>query len=274
MPEGDSIHGYARRIHEALAGQTLLRAYANRLSLGRFEGRTLAGARAQGKHLLVELEGGSVLRTHLRMHGTIVVRAGGYAGPIINPHVRWLLGSETHTALCLDAPSVELIHAADLPSHPLLSRLGPDLLGAELDAGEVLARLRREPERAIGSALMDQEKLAGIGNVYKSEVLFITETSPFERVAHLDDARLLRIVETARDLLRRNLANGPGARRRTTPRGRIAAPYWVYERSGEPCLRCGARVAMQRQDPLARSTYYCPSCQLPAGGAAAPCASS
>jgi endonuclease-8 len=269
MPEGDSIHGYARRIHGALAGQTLVRAYASRFSLARFEGRALGAARAQGKHLLVELEGGSVLRTHLRMHGTIVVRAGGYAGPIINPHVRWLLASDAHTALCLDAPSVELIHAADLPSHPVLSRLGPDLLGAELDAGEILTRLRREPERAIGSALMDQEKLAGIGNVYKSEVLFITETSPFARVAELDDARLLRIVETARDLLRRNVASG--TRRRTTPRGRIAAPYWVYARSGEPCLRCGARVAMQRQDPLARSTYYCPGCQLPAAGAA-PCA--
>jgi endonuclease VIII len=270
MPEGDSIHGYARAVHQALAGQTLLRAYASRFSLARFEGRALAGARAQGKHLLVELDARHVLRTHLRMHGTIVVRAGGYVGPIVNPHVRWLLASEAHTALCLDAPSVELIAAAELPSHPVLSRLGPDLLGAEVDAAEILTRLRREPERAIGSALMDQEKLAGIGNVYKSEVLFITETSPFARVADLDDAALLRIVATARDLLRRNLANGSGARRRTTPRGRIAAPYWVYERSGEPCMRCGARVAMQRQEPLARSTYYCPGCQL-SPGAAAPC---
>jgi endonuclease-8 len=119
-------------------------------------------------------------------------------------------------------------------------------------------RLRLEPERAIGSALMDQEALAGIGNVYKSEVLFMTETSPFTRVADLDDARLLAIVQTARDLMRRNV----GGRRRTTPRGRIGPPYWVYERSGEPCLRCGARIQMQRQDPLARSSYYCPECQL------------
>src|SRR5438128_137982 len=112
---------------------------------------------------------------------------------------------------------------------------------------------------------MDQELLSGIGNVYKSEVLFITETSPFARVSDLDDARLLRIVETARQLMRKNV----GGRRRTTPQGRIAAPYWVYERSGELCMRCGARIAMQRQEPLARSTYYCPECQLSPRGASA-----
>jgi endonuclease-8 len=202
------------------------------------------------------------------MHGSIRVRAGSHEGPIVNPHVRWLLASASHTALCLDAPSVELIHASELASHPVLSRLGPDLLGAEVDTGEILERLRREPERAIGSALMDQEALAGVGNVYKSEVLFITETSPFARVADLDEARLLAIVKTARDLMRRNV----GGRRRTTPRGRIGPSYWVYGRSGEPCLRCGARIQMQRQNPLARSSYYCPECQ-PTPRASEPCAS-
>ena len=262
MPEGDTLHAYAQRITASLGGHTLLRADSNRVPLARFVGHVLRGARAQGKHLLIELDTGHLLRTHLRMHGTIRVRAGSHEGPIINPHVRWLLASAEATALCLDAPSIELVHEKQLDSHPILSRLGPDLLGAEPDTAEILRRLRRAPERAIGSALMDQEILAGIGNVYKSEVLFITETSPFARVQELDDTRLLALVEAARSLMRRNV----GQRRRTTPRGRIAAPYWVYARSGEPCMRCGARVAMQRQDPLARSTYYCPECQpLPPG---------
>lgn len=266
MPEGDTLHEHARRIAAALGGHTLLRAESNRVPLARFVGHVLRGARAQGKHLLIELDTGHLLRTHLRMHGTIRVRRGTYEGPIINPHVRWLLATSEATALCLDAPTIELIHEKQLEAHPVLSRLGPDLLGAELDLPEILRRLHLTPERPIGSALMDQEILAGIGNVYKSEVLFITETSPFARVAELGDTRLLAIVETARSLMRRNV----GQQRRTTPRGRIAAPYWVYGRSGEPCMRCGARVAMQRQDPLARSTYYCPECQpLPAG---APCA--
>ena len=268
MPEGDTLHGFARRVDAALAGQPLVRAWSSRVPLARFEGHAVRGARAQGKHLLVEFDTGHVLRTHLRMHGLIRVRDGSHEGPIVNPHVRWLLASASHTALCLDAPTIELIHGSELGSHPVLSRLGPDLLGAEVDMAEVSRRLRRDPERAIGSALMDQEALAGIGNVYKSEVLFITETSPFTRVADLDEARLLAIVQTARDLMRRNV----GGRRRTTPRGRIASNYYVYGRSGEPCLRCGARIRMQRQDPLARSSYYCPECQLGPNGAA-PCAS-
>ena len=266
MPEGDTLHAYARSIEASLAGHTLVRAESNRLPLARFVGHVLRGARAQGKHLLIELDTGHLLRTHLRMHGTIRVRQGSHQGPIINPHVRWLLASAEATAVCLDAPSIELVHEKQLDSHPILSRLGPDLLGTELDTAEVLRRLRLAPERAIGSALLDQEILAGIGNVYKSEVLFITETSPFACVRELADERLLAIVATARSLMRRNL----GERRRTTPRGRIAAPHWVYGRSGEPCMRCGARVTMQRQDPLARSTYYCPDCQpLPAGASCA-----
>lgn len=268
MPEGDTLHGFARKVDAALAGQPLVRAFSSRVTLARFEGHAVRGARAQGKHLLVEFDTGHVLRTHLRMHGVIRVREGSHEGPIVNPHVRWLLASASHTALCIDAPTIELIHASELERHPVLSRLGPDLLGAEVDTSEILERLRREPERAIGSALMDQEVLAGIGNVYKSEVLFITETSPFARVADLDDRRLLALVTTARDLMRRNV----GGRRRTTPRGRIASDYWVYGRSGEPCMRCGARIQMQRQNPLARSSYYCPECQLLPKGAV-PCAS-
>lgn len=267
MPEGDTLHGFARSVDAALAGQTLVRAYCTRVALARFEGHGVSSARAQGKHLLIEFDTGHVLRTHLRMHGSIRVREGSHAGPIVNPHVRWLLASASQTALCLDAPSIELIRAGELAQHPILSRLGPDLLGAEVDGPEILRRLRREPARAIGSALMDQEALSGIGNVYKSEVLFITETSPFAAIADLDDARLLRIVETARDLMRRNV----GGRRRTTPRGRIASPYWVYDRSGEPCMRCGARISMQRQNPLARSSYFCPVCQ-PLPRPSPPCA--
>jgi endonuclease-8 len=142
MPEGDTLHGYARHVDAALAGQALTRAYCTRFSLARFEGHTLRGARAQGKHLLIEFDTGHVLRTHLRMHGTIRVRDGGHQGPIVSPHVRWLLSSADKTVLCLDAPSIELVHAGDLAAHPILSRLGPDLLGAEVDPAEILRRLR------------------------------------------------------------------------------------------------------------------------------------
>lgn len=257
MPEGDTLHRWARSLDAALAGKALVHAVSTRVELSRLIGQRVVSARALGKHLLIELGKGHVLRTHLRMHGAIRLRDGSYAGPLMNPHVRWLLATEDKTALCLDAPSVELIRRAELETHPVLSRLGPDLLGSELDAPEILRRLRERADAEIGSALLDQEALSGIGNIYKSETLFLAGVSPFSRVRELDDTGLTRIIELARELMRRNL----GSRRRTTPEGRIASRYWVYERSGEPCLRCGARVAMQRQQPLARSTYYCAECQ-------------
>src|SRR4051812_38147494 len=109
MPEGDTLHAYAIALERALVGQPLTRAYSTRVSLSRFEGHAVASARAQGKHLLIQFDTGHVLRTHLRMHGSIRLRAGGHLGPIVNPHVRWLLANAEHTALCLDAPSIELL---------------------------------------------------------------------------------------------------------------------------------------------------------------------
>ena len=125
MPEGDTLHGFARKLDAALVGRTLVRAYSTRVALARFEGHAVVSARALGKHLLLEFDSGTVLRTHLRMHGIIRVRDGSHEGPIVNPHVRWLLATDDSTALCLDAPSIELIGKAELDSHPLLSRLGP-----------------------------------------------------------------------------------------------------------------------------------------------------
>lgn len=257
MPEGDTLHGWARALDAALAGHEIVYATSTRVPLERLVGNTVRAARALGKHLLVEFDDGHVLRTHLRMHGTIRLRRGAYTGPLTNPHVRWLLSTAHETALCLDAPTIELLHQSELAAHPVLSRLGPDVLAPELDSAEILRRMRASPDTPIGSALLDQELLAGIGNVYKSELLFIAKVSPFTRLGDLSDELLLRIIELARSWMRRNL----GARRRTTPEGRVAERHWVYERSGEPCLRCGTRVRTRRQGPLARSTYYCPECQ-------------
>ncbi|HEU4580921.1 MAG TPA: DNA-formamidopyrimidine glycosylase family protein [Polyangiaceae bacterium] len=257
MPEGDTLHGWARAIDAALRDKTLQRALSTRADLGRLEGHRVVSASARGKQLLIEFDEGHVLRTHLRMHGTIRVRDGTYGGPLTNPHVRWLLATEDKIVLCLDAPSVELLRRGELHRHPVLSRLGPDVLAPVLDSAEILRRLRAHPEQPIGAALLDQELLAGIGNVYKSELLFMTRISPFQPLGGVADARLQEIVDLARTWMRRNV----GERRRTTPEGRVASRHWVYGRSGEPCLKCGARIQMQRQGPLARSTYYCPECQ-------------
>jgi endonuclease-8 len=112
--------------------------------------------------------------------------------------------------------------------------------------------------RPIGEALLVQRALAGIGNIYKSEVLFLEGVHPGMPTARLEEERLRGLVRRARDLLRRNV----GAGRRVTRLSLAGPRFWVYGRSGKACLRCGTRIEMFRQGaPPGRSTYHCPRCQ-------------
>jgi endonuclease-8 len=151
-----------------------------------------------------------------------------------------------------------LTQLAPLPAiERRLASLGPDILSPDYDRAEVLSRLRERPELTIAEALMLQSIVAGIGNVYKSETLFLEKLSPFVSVGSLDDATLGRLLDRARQLMRRNL-NGP---RRTTFGTFAGSAYFVYERSGQHCLKCDTKIRMLRQGNLQRSTYFCPECQ-------------
>jgi endonuclease-8 len=160
-------------------------------------------------------------------------------------------------AVCFSAPEVELLSADQVAGHEGLRRLGPDLLDPAFDAAEALARLRAADDLEIADALLDQSIMAGIGNVYKSEVLFLERVSPFAKVAALSDEILQRLLQTARRELRRNVGT---AQRRTTA-GHQRQSLWVYDRAGRPCARCGTPIRWVAQGPHARSTYWCPACQ-------------
>jgi endonuclease-8 len=180
---------------------------------------------------------------------------------------RLVLEVDGAVAVCFDAPVVELFEARTEHLHPSLSKLGPDLLAPDFDPAEVHRRLRdsARAELEIGVALLDQRALAGIGNVYKNEVLWIERVSPFARVEALDDATLDRLVATAGRLMRANVDARRGPERVTTSddRGAPGALY-VYGRKGRPCRRCGTVIDVTRQgDDLPRSTYWCPTCQGP-----------
>jgi endonuclease-8 len=172
-------------------------------------------------------------------------------------------------AVCFDAPVAELFEQRAQKLHRALGNLGPDLLDPAFEAGEVVRRLR-QPARSstsVAEALLDQRALAGVGNVYKNEVLWIERTSPFAPLSALDDATLERLVVTARRLLAANIGprrRGRRAERVTTDGDPRAAgePVWVYRRSGRPCRRCGTPIRSTRQGrDLPRTTYWCPSCQ-------------
>jgi endonuclease-8 len=271
MPEGDTIWRAARLLHAGLVGAHVtgftsvlpaVRAAAQRLAL---VGRSVTAVEARGKHLLVHFSGGPTLHTHLGMSGRWVLRDAGLTVPAA---AAACLETATRVACCFRAPVVELLTRPGLTAHAALRNLGPDLLAADFSADAARARLRALGAQAIGVALLDQTALAGIGNVYKSEVLFLCGVDPRTPVAALDDAALGALIATAARLLAHNLGAG---RRRTTSRLAREA-LWVYRRAGQPCLRCAHPITRIVQGGganarLPRSTYFCARCQrLPPAG--------
>jgi endonuclease-8 len=271
MPEGDTIWRTARTLCGVLAGRMVTGFAASLPSVAEdarrvgIVGQVVAGVDSNGKHLLLRFSGGAVLHTHQRMTGTWHVYRRGTPWRRRRGAARVVIETVEAVAVCFSAPVVELLPPGGTAGHPPLRRLGPDLLSPDFDGDEARQRLRARAQMEVGAALLDQTALAGIGNVYKSEVCFLCGVNPFDRVVNLEGARLDTLVQTARREMLRNL--GPGMRR-TRP---ALAPgrLWVYGRSGEPCLRCGAAVRHRVQGEQARSTYWCPVCQPRRAGAGA-----
>lgn len=260
MPEGDTVWRTARTLQAALVGKAVL-AFDSSLPAVAAAGRRLAvvgqsleAVEAHGKHLLVRFSGGAILHTHQGMRGRWSLHREAAGAPA---SARTVIETADVVAVCSQAPVVELLSASQAAVHPALARLGPDLLRPDFDPAVARRRLRSRGDEPIGVALVDQTALAGIGNVYKSEILFLCGVSPSARVEELDDETLGRLVATAVGLLRRNL--GPGPRRTASVLG--PARHWVYRRSGQPCRKCGTAIARAVQGEQARSTYFCPSCQ-------------
>jgi endonuclease VIII len=259
MPEGDTLFRTAHALHLALAGRelTTVESPLAAVTAAGLAGRTVERVEARGKNLLIHFDDQRALYTHLRMRG---------AWHLYRPGERWrkarhrlvvALANKSSVAACFEAPVVEILRAREIARHPVLGALGPDLSAEVFDREQALARLAALADTTVGEAIMDQRVMAGVGNVFKSEVLFIAAVSPFRCVGALDAATRERIVDVARTVLRRNRGKGP----RTTRFASDGPRLWVYGRSGEPCLNCGAPIAMRRQGTLGRSTYYCPDCQ-------------
>jgi endonuclease VIII len=274
MPEGDTLARTAAGLRPHLAGRTVTAARARGgLQAGRLVGATVESVEARGKNLLIRTSNGLEIRTHLRMTGTWHRYRPGERWR--RPASRAVLVLEVPgaVAVCFDAPVVEIFEARAEAIHPTLANLGPDLLDDDFDEAEAHRRLRA-PSRAttsIGEALLDQRALAGIGNVYRSEALFIERVDPFSPVGSLDDQTLDRLVETARRLLRVNADRRRGPERTTTGDDPAAggAALWVYGRAGRPCRRCGTTIRSTTVGrDLPRTVWWCPACQ-PSSGATA-----
>lgn len=261
MPEGDTIFRTASVLRRVLVGGIVTAARAQARpgmrrvpDLSRLSGRRIERVEARGKNLLISFEGGLTLRTHLRMRGSWHRYAAGEAWRRPAHQASAVIETATAVAVCFDAPVVELLDERALGRHAPITGLGPDLLATTFDTDAAVARLRERNALELGDALLDQRAVAGIGNVYKSELAFLAGRDPFRPVSDLDDDALRRLLGDARRLLRANVRGGA---RSTRPGGGL----WVYGRAGRPCRRCGTPISVRRQGELGRLTYWCPRCQ-------------
>lgn len=261
MPEGDTVWLTAHRITAALAGTPLVVSDLRtpRLALVDFVGRTMTEAVGVGKHLLMRFDDGHTLHSHLRMDGSWFLRPTGShrrRGP--DHAIRARLATAEWEAVGYRIHDLSVLRTADEAS--VVGHLGPDILAPDWDDhGAATARdnILAAPERPVGEALLDQRNVAGIGNLYKLETLFVERTNPYVAVADTDVSRLLT---TAHRLMRANRDHPTQSTTGYTGRGR---EHWVYGRLGEACLRCGTPIARAEQGtpPQQRVTYWCPTCQ-------------
>jgi endonuclease-8 len=259
MPEGDTVHLTAERLHAALAGERLLRTELRvpAFATSDLSGQTVRGVVARGKHLLLRTDAGLTLHTHLRMEGRwrLVRQQAGIGGR--RDEIRVLLVTEPWTAIGSRLGVVELLPTDREDS--VVGHLGPDPLGPDWDPDEALRRLLLREDRPIGEALLDQTVMAGPGNVYRCEALFLRGLDPWTPVGAVPMPG--RLVDLVRRLMEANRSTGAQI---TTGDTRPGRTHWVYGRGAEPCRRCGTPIRRRASEPGPdgeQVTFWCPQCQ-------------
>ena len=269
MPEGDTIFRAAATLNRALQGQVVTRFVSVYPALTRVDsdmplaGRTVDGVESRGKHLLMRFSGDLILRTHMRMNGSWHIYRPGERWQRPRADMRIVVATAAYEAVAFTVPVAEFYTGASLARDATVQSLGPDLLADNFSIDEARARLRSAPDARIADALLDQRLLAGIGNVFKSEVLFESRVAPSASIASLDDDTLTKILQVAQRQLRLNVDHDrpSSTARRTTGRLNPDESLYVYGRAGDPCYRCGTPIVLVKDGQDARLTYYCPKCQ-------------
>ena len=272
MPEGDTIFRAARTLHKLLAGHVVTRFESALPALTRVNddhqivGRSIESVTSRGKHLLMIFSGDLILRTHMRMNGTWHVYPQGARWKKPRRDMRVILETSDVVAVAFNVPVAAFVTTRELARHRPLATLGPDLLDTNFDRAEALRRMRARSDAPIGDVLLDQRAVAGIGNVFKSEVLFLAGVHPFAAAGTIGDAALDRLLDIAREQLRANVLSpsqtlSTAVGRRTTRSLDPREKLWVYGRGAKPCRRCGTPIASRAAGPDARLTYWCPQCQ-------------
>jgi endonuclease VIII len=274
MPEGDTIFRAARTLNRALAGKVVTKFDTVLPKLSRIDddspiaGRTILSVDAIGKWLCIRFSGDLVLLTHMRMNGSWHIYRAAERWQRPRADMRIAIATADFVAVGFNVPVAEFHTEASLAQRSGVSRLGSDILSTDFDHSTAISALQARPEMGIAEALLDQSLIAGLGNVYKSEVCFACSVNPFRSVSTLTEVELECLVRTARKFLLANTTDAAGAHmvtytgmRRTTGRASPSDRLWVYGRAGEPCRRCGTPIASNKEGKNARVTFWCPQCQ-------------
>jgi endonuclease-8 len=274
MPEGDSIFRAARSLHRVLAGHAVTKfetayAHLDRVNVDTpIVGRVIEKCESAGKHLLIVFSGDLILRTHMRMNGSWHLYRHGerwWRGP---QAMRVRIDTADWVAVAFNVPVAEFVTAKQLETRDPVAQLGPDLLGKQFDRDEAIRRIVVSAARPIAMTLLDQRIVSGIGNVYKSEVLFLSGVHPDVPSSAVPLPTLERMMDIARGLLQDNVVDGTSPRiqtyrnlRQLNPASEHDESLWVYGRKGKPCRKCGTPIESKKMGLDARTTYWCPSCQ-------------
>ena len=259
MPEGDTVFRTARRLHEALAGREVTRfdirvpSYAT----ADLTGETVHAVVPRGKHLLMRI-GDQTLHSHLKMEGRWLVFRPGERWRSPAFQARAIVGTADAVAVGFEIAMVDLVPTAD--EDDLVGHLGPDLLGPDWDPIEAARRVASDP-RPVHVAILDQRNLAGLGNEYANELLFVRGLLPTRPASELDASTVAGLVDTAARMIR---ANRDRSGRTFTGNTRHGQQNWVYRREKRPCRRCGTlirRTDLGATDTSERIVFWCPVCQ-------------
>lgn len=268
MPEGDTIFRSARALHRALAGKTVTRFETGYAKLARADdeqaiaGRVVERVEANGKWLSICLSGDLVLLTHMLMNGSWHLYRAGERWRRQRRDMRIVIETSDWLAVGFTIQVAEFHSGASLARRIAQTALGPDLLKQNFNCSDAVSRIRERAQEEIAVVLLNQHVIAGIGNVFKSEICFVCGVHPFRRVETLKQAELEKIVEVSQRLLKSNVSEETSTvARRTTNSLDRTKRLWVYGCRGESCRRCGNVILMRKQGSEARTTFWCPACQ-------------
>lgn len=275
MPEGDTIFRTARALGRALAGQPILAFRSTYPNLTRFHedapltGRTVERVDSRGKWLLIHFSGGATLATHMLMNGSWHIYRPGESWMQPPANMRIVLENSSYVAVGFKVPVAEMHTAASLARQKRIPVPESDVLSPAFDPAETMRRMVGRPEEAVADVLLNQSVLAGVGNVFKSEICFVTGIHPYCPVSALTPAQAQSLIAAARRLVGANVLEDSGdlivtyrgRQRRTTHASSAAESLWVYGRAGQPCRRCAAPIRRRLQGDDARVTFWCPACQ-------------